>query len=342
MTVYITAIVVIIVFIITVILTTMLARNNFKHRRPDLGGVKRIVIVGLIIIVIDLLVGFSDTLLFRCVAAQPELSNAPIRCAAGSLTIDGSSALGPLVQFDAEKYESQCTQAHISVLTSNSGNGLSEVEDGAGGVKIGDSDIYASADESDLVDHQVAVVIFCVIINKNVGVTNLSIDDLKGIYSGKLTNWSQVGGPNLPIKVYSRPEGSGTRATFQHYVLGSPEGITTANPSSTTNAIGTAIANTSGAIGYATLYEAGKAGANVKIVSIDDAFPSAGTVEDDSYYFWNIEHMYTKPGYTPLLAEDFLAYMGSTQASQTAVAYSFMSTTDIRDNMVVEIRHCSS
>jgi phosphate transport system substrate-binding protein len=344
MTIYsIIATTVITVLILVVILVPMLARRNFKRNRPATRGVRRIVIAGLIVVTLDLLAGCSDALLLRCVAAQPILSNAPPQCAAGSLTIDGSSALGPLVQLVANYYESRCSQAQITVQVSNSGNGLREVEDGSKGVMIGDSDVPASPDESDLVDHQVAVVIFCVIINKNVGVTNLSTDDLKGIYSGKLTNWSQVGGPDLPIKVFSRPEGSGTRATFQQYILGGPEGITTANPSATTDAITTAIANTPGSIGYGTLYEtSNKAVDNVKVVSIDDAFPSADTIKGDSYHFWNIEHMYTKPGHTSPLADDFLAYMSSAQASQIARAHSFLSTTDIRDNMLVEINHCSS
>src|SRR5205807_4360916 len=93
-------------------------------------------------------------------------------------------------------------------------------------VQIGNSDIFSKPGQEDLVDHQVAIVVFVMIVNSKVtGVTNLTIDQLKGIYDGTITNWSQVGGPNLKIVVVSRPTSSGTRATFQKYILGGPEKI---------------------------------------------------------------------------------------------------------------------
>src|SRR5579864_6432146 len=139
-------------------------------------------------------------------------------CVPGSITASGSTALAPLVKAVAQKYSSKCSGATITVNLGGSKTGLANAE--AGSVDIGDSDIPASSSQTDLVDHQVAVVIFGVIVNKNVTLTNITTAQLKQIYSGQVKNWSQVGGPNLPIVVVSRPASSGTRATFQKYILG--------------------------------------------------------------------------------------------------------------------------
>src|SRR5438552_5694356 len=132
-------------------------------------------------------------------------------CVQGSLTTNGSTALGPLVQKVATDYQSKCSGASITTQLTGSGAGITAVEGGNAG--IGNSDVYASASKyPDLVDHQVAVIPFAVVLNSQVtGVTNLTSAQIVQIYTGKATNWSKLGGPNLPIVVISRPAGSGTR-----------------------------------------------------------------------------------------------------------------------------------
>src|SRR5689334_9109425 len=144
-------------------------------------------------------------------------------CVTGSITASGSTALAPLVKAVAQEYSTKCSGATITVNLGGSKTGLANAE--AGSVNIGNSDVPAGPTQTDLVDHQVAVVIFGVIVNKGVGVTNLTTAQIKGIYSGTFTNWNQVGGANVPIVVVSRPASSGTRATFQKYLLGGPEKV---------------------------------------------------------------------------------------------------------------------
>ncbi|GAC1427208.1 MAG: phosphate ABC transporter substrate-binding protein [Ktedonobacteraceae bacterium] len=250
-------------------------------------------------------------------------------CVQGTLNISGSTALAPLVQAVANDYQKKCSGASITVGLGGSGTGLSQVE--AGGVQIGNSDIFKKSGQADLVDHQVAVVIFTVIMNKDVtGVTNLTTDQLKSIYSGKVTNWNQVGGPNLKIVVVSRPTSSGTRATFQNYILGGPETIS--GPSSlTTDSTGTVIKNvqqTAGAIGYAALAPAKAAGSALTIVNVDGNAPTADLVKNNTYKFWNIEHMYTK-GPATGLAQALIDYMASSDGKTEATKLDFLLTTDL-------------
>ncbi|HEU5377342.1 MAG TPA: phosphate ABC transporter substrate-binding protein [Ktedonobacteraceae bacterium] len=243
-------------------------------------------------------------------------------CVSGSLVASGSTALAPLVNKVAQKYQSRCSGAHITVNLGGSKTGLSQVE--AGSVGIGNSDIFAASNQADLVDHQVSVVIFAVIVNAKLSITNLTTAQIQGIYAGTYTNWKQVGGPDKPIVVVSRPASSGTRATFQNYVLGGPEKIS--GPSSLTNdstgVVVTNVAQTDGAIGYGATGTA-KANSGVTLLSIDGNAPTADMVESNTYKFWNIEHMYTK-GQPGQLAQALLDYMASSDGKDAASSLDFV------------------
>jgi phosphate transport system substrate-binding protein len=249
-------------------------------------------------------------------------------CVSGSTTASGSTALAPLVKAVAQKYQAKCTSATITVNLGGSKTGLANAE--AGSVDVGNSDVPANpSTQSDLVDHQVAVVVFGIIVNKDVTVPNITTAQVKEIYSGKVTNWSQVGGPSLPIVVVSRPASSGTRATFQKYILGGPETIK--GPSSlTTDSTGTVVTNvahTNGAIGYASTGPA-KANSSVTLLSLDGSAPTTDNAKTNTYKFWNIEHMYTK-GQPKPLAQALIDYMTSDDGKSVAAAQDYIAITDM-------------
>lgn len=253
-------------------------------------------------------------------------------CVTGTLTASGSTALAPLVQAVAKDYQAKCSGANITVNLGGSKTGLSQVESGA--VQIGNSDVFHTATQADLVDHQVAVVIFALAINSNVtGVKNLTTAQIKDIYSGKTKNWKDVGGNDLPIVVVSRPASSGTRATFQQYILGGPEAAS--GPSNlTSDSTGTVVQNiksTAGAIGYAALGPVTKAALNT--VSIDGNAPTADMVKSNTYKFWNIEHMYTKGAATPI-EQALIDYMQSADGKKEAAAKSYIALLDMSADSV--------
>ncbi len=249
-------------------------------------------------------------------------------CVQGQITASGSTALAPLAQAVAADYQKQCSGATITVNLGGSKTGLSAVE--GGNVQIGNSDIFRLPTQTDLVDHQVAVVVFVMVVNPQItGITNLTTTQLQGIYSGTITNWKQVGGPDMKIVVVSRPASSGTRATFQQYILGGPEKIT--GPSSlvsdSTGTVATEVKQTAGAIGYITLGSARSLG--LTPLSIDGNSPtSTSLVESNTYKFWNIEHMYTK-GPASGLTQAFIDYMFSSTAKQEEAKLAFLSTTEM-------------
>ena len=258
-----------------------------------------------------------------------------LSCTTGSITAAGSTALQPLVTAVAMKYFAKCPGATITVQGGGSKTGLGEAESGA--VQIGNSDVFAASTQSDLVDHQVAVVIFVLATNPDVtGVTSLTSAQILSIYTGKTTNWSQVGGPNLPIIVVSRPVTSGTRATFKQYVLkGTNESPNQSKnlTADSTQLVTQTVEQTNGAIGYITLGAADQEGSKLNVLGIDNNAPTATNVENNSYIFWNIEHMYTK-GPATGLAQAFINYMTTTDAEDSAQQLKFLLIKDMSQSAI--------
>ncbi|MBV9688335.1 MAG: substrate-binding domain-containing protein [Ktedonobacteraceae bacterium] len=259
-------------------------------------------------------------------------SLAAASCMPGSLHIDGSTALEPLVSSVAQDYMHACPGAsiHVEYPGHASITGLESVENGS--IDIGDSDIFAFPAQRDLVDHdhQVAVVIFALIVNRQVGksIHKLTTDQLKKIFTGVYTNWRQLGGPNLSIIPLSRTVHSGTRYTFEKYVLQGVQTIigTEAPVSSTPEAV-QEVASMPGAISYTTLDEASQS-VGVSVVSIDGYEPTVDLVKSNTYRFWNIEHMYTK-GQPTAVEQAFLNYVDNDAPKQ--IQQHFKGFLDIYD-----------
>ena len=148
-------------------------------------------------------------------------SNAPTGLK-GSVNISGSSALQPLVQAAADALKAVNADLSITVNPGGSGTGLQNSYDKT--VDIGNSDIFAeekldATKAAALVDHQVCVVGVAAVVNPKVGVTNITAQQLIDIFTGKTTNWKDVGGIDKAIVIINRPASSGTRALFKKYGL---------------------------------------------------------------------------------------------------------------------------
>lgn len=254
-------------------------------------------------------------------------------CVSGSITASGSTALQPYVDQVAKQYQSKCSGAKITVLPGGSKKGLADAENGTS--QIGNSDVPAASNQTDLVDHQVAIVIFVMITNPDAGVKDLKTADIQGIYEGKVTNWKQVGGADKPITVVSRPATSGTRATFKKFMLDNKnESPAQANnlTSDSTGTVVQTVEQTSGAIGYVTLGGAKEAGSKVTTTTIDGKEPSADNVKTNDYKFWNIEHMYTK-GQADGLTKAFLDYMLTEDAFKIGDGLEFVRVPNVPEDI---------
>jgi phosphate transport system substrate-binding protein len=224
----------------------------------------------------------------------------------GSLVVSGSTALQPLVAAAAEEFMNKNSKVSIQVNGGGSGTGLSQVSQGA--VQIGNSDVFAEEKNiTGLVDNKVAVVGMTAAVNPKVGIKDIKKEDLIKVFTGKITNWKDLGGPNQKITLVNRPDSSGTRAVFNKFALDGAkpaEGIT----EDASNTVKKIISETPGAIGYlAFSYLTDN---TVTAMSIDGVEPTADNVATGKFPVWAYEHMYTKGDATGA-AKAFLDYMMS-------------------------------
>mgnify|MGYP004468832221 CR=1 FL=1 len=233
-----------------------------------------------------------------------------------SITVVGSSALQPLVEAAGEQYSGDHLGVFVNVQGGGSGTGLSQIQEGA--VDIGNSDLFASEKTgikaNKLVDHKVAVVGITPVVNKKVGIKNLSIAQLRGIFTGRITNWRQLGGQNLPVVIVNRAQGSGTRATFERWVMAGQPALA-AQEQDSTGMVRQIVASTPGAISYMAFSYVDK---SIKTVKVDGIAPTPANVYSNRWQIWAYEHMYTL-GKPTGLTKRFLQYVQSDQVQNTLV-----------------------
>ncbi len=255
--------------------------------------------------------------------AGASTSSSAANCVNGSITASGSTALQPLVEAAGKAYMAACPGATIQVQGGGSGTGLTQVLQGA--VQIGDSDVTAEsklqpADAATLVDHVVASQGWVMVVNPSVtGVTNLTTDQAKQIWTGAITNWKDVGGPDQPIVLILRPQSSGTRATFKQIVLGgAAEASGQALTEDSNGAVTTAVQGTPGStsvIGFA-YYQQNKNG--LVGLQLDGVDATVANLGNGTYKLKAQGNLYTK-GQPDGLTKAFLDYMLGPEVQGTII-----------------------
>ncbi len=249
-------------------------------------------------------------------------SNGSSDSLSGSITAVGSTALQPLVEASAEQFMTENPNVQITIQGGGSGQGITQIAQGS--VQIGNSDVFAEtklanpSDAENLTDNRVAVVGMAPVVNKDVPLDNISMDDLRGIFTGQITNWSQIGGPDEDIVVINRASGSGTRSTFEDAVLAGAQAPADFNPQEqdSSGTVARMVAETPGSISYLAFSYFND---NFKVLNVDGVEPTADNVTTNEWKIWSYEHMYTSnsPDDT---TQAFINYMTSNEVQSSLVA----------------------
>ena len=304
--------------------------NCFRRKKEMLKG-KKILCIGLtaaMCLAAFTACGSSST------SGSASSSDSSSGSVSGSVTASGSSALQPLAQQAADDFMSENPDCTVTINGGGSGEGLKQVADGA--VDIGNSDVFAEekldADTAKtLTDHEVALITVAPVVNKDLGVKNLTTDQLVGIFTGSIKNWKEVGGPDLDIMLVTRPSSSGTRALFKEYALkGQEESSSSALETDDSGTLMETISQNKGAIGYVALSYLVNNDSAVA-VSIDGVEPTLENTYSGDYNVWGYEHMYTK-GEASGAAKEFIDYLSGDKYASNVEKLGYGAISKLSDN----------
>lgn len=212
------------------------------------------------------------------------------------ITISGSTTVLPIAQATAEVFMDNNPKINISVRGGGSSVGIASIMSGT--VDIGNASRHiknkelTAARESgiNVIEHIVANDGIAVVLNNSNSVKALSSSQLKDIFTGKISNWKELGGKSMPIVVISRDVSSGTFEVFNKLVLKKAKCVEGALMLASNNAVVTTVSTTPGAIGYAGL---GYITQKVKAVPIDGIDATVKTIQTKEYPISRTLHMYT-------------------------------------------------
>jgi len=205
---------------------------------------------------------------------------------AETLQLEGSTTVGPIADAFAEYFKSVYPSLDITVKKTGSGDGAAALVDDRCDIAnmsrfMKDSEFKKAVTNGIYpVAHVVAMDGVCVVVHPSNPVKALTKDQIRGIYTGKIKNWNQVGGPSMPIVPISRDTSSGTYETFEKLVMSKQamaSGVEYVNSNPQAHA---RVKTTRGAVGYVGL---GFVDASVRALKVDGILPSRQTIASGTY-----------------------------------------------------------
>lgn len=216
--------------------------------------------------------------------------------AADKIVIDGSTTVGPIAKAFAEYYMAAHPDVNITVSESGSGNGAKSLVNNSCDVAamsrpMKESEFKAAADKGiQPVAHVVALDGLPILVHPSNPVQDLTVEQVRKIFLGEITNWKEVGGPDKAIVTISRDTNSGTYETFEKLVMQKMKIHENCEYVGSNGAIRQRVQSTPAAIGYAGL---GFVDKTVKALRVNGIYPSAETVQSGEYPVARPLFMYT-------------------------------------------------
>ena len=197
-----------------------------------------------------------------------------------TITVSGSTSVGPLMEKIAEKYEEENSNISIEINQTGSSAGIKDAMDGISQIGMSSRDLK----DEEAAKVKATVLAYdgvAVITNTGNSVKELTIGQIRDIFTGKITNWSEVGGSNASIVVVSREAGSGTRTAFEEGVGYSEEELVKDAIISKGNGdVKTTVSTNENAIGFVSFEYVDDAISSINVNGIE---PTAANVKAGSY-----------------------------------------------------------
>jgi len=194
------------------------------------------------------------------------------------ITVAGSTSVEPFAGLLAEEYMSRHSESHIYVQGGGSTAGIEAAITGA--ANIGMSSRNLTDAEKKLYAVTIAKDAIAIIVHPTSPIDNLPLDKIREVFSGKIANWKELGGPDHPIDIVTREEGSGTRESFQKFVMGKEDISLGALVQDSNGAVRQVISSDPNAIGYISL---GLVNDQVKALRISGVEPNLNNVYNGKY-----------------------------------------------------------
>jgi phosphate transport system substrate-binding protein len=257
--------------------------------------------------------------------AAPEPTAAPAEPEpAVQISVAGSTTVQPIAEKCAEAFKSMRPDVQIDVQGGGSSVGVKSAGEGTVDVGMASREIKDS-ELDEYPDLRIFVVArdgIAIAVNPGVAVDELTTDQVREIFAGAITNWSEVGGPDKPIVVVSREEGSGTRKAFEEMVMSEETPIVdTAILLPSNGAVRTTVSTTDDSIGYLSF---GYLDESVKALTIDGVAATVANALSGEYPIVRPLNMMTK-GEPSGVVKEWLDFILSAEGQQIVVEEGYLA-----------------
>ena len=230
----------------------------------------------------------------------------------GSVTTDGSTSMEKVIGALGEAFQND-TGISFTYNPTGSGSGIKAVQEGRCDIGLSSRHLKAEELEAGLSGNILAYDGIAIIVNPENPVSDLSLETIAKIYTGEITNWSEVGGNDAEIVLIGREAGSGTRDGFES-ITDTEDACQYRQELTSTGDVITTVAQNPGAIGYASVASVKD---TVKALTVDGVAPTEATIKDGSYVVQRPFVLVTKTGVELSdAAFKFFTYITSTDANE--------------------------
>ncbi len=243
----------------------------------------------------------------------------------GVVNTDGSTSMEKVIKALAESFMQENPDVTVNYSATGSGSGIEAAVSGTADIGLSSRELKDEETANGAVAHVVALDGVAIVVSPENPVDDLTTEQIAKIFTGEITNWSELGGDDLEIAVYGREAGSGTRGAFEE-ILGVTDACVYTNEYSSTGDVIGSVAGNPNAIGYASLSAVGD---QVKAVKVGGVECTEATVKDGSYTIQRPFVMVTKDGVelSPV-AQAFLDYAMSADVADIITAAGAVSAND--------------